>query len=38
MRADVISIENSELDMETLEAFRWFKYPNEVRPEVYGIH
>jgi 5-methyltetrahydropteroyltriglutamate--homocysteine methyltransferase len=36
--ADVISIESSRSEMELLEAFRIFKYPNEVGPGVYDIH
>jgi 5-methyltetrahydropteroyltriglutamate--homocysteine methyltransferase len=36
--ADVISIESSRSEMELLEAFRTFKYPNEVGPGVYDIH
>ncbi len=36
--ADVISIESSRSGMEILEAFQWFKYPNEVGPGVYDIH
>ena len=36
--ADVISIESSRSEMELLEAFRVFKYPNEVGPGVYDIH
>jgi len=36
--ADVISIESSRSEMELLEAFRTFKYPNEVGPGFYDIH
>jgi len=36
--ADVISIEASRSRMELLEAFRRFKYPNEIGPGVYDIH
>jgi 5-methyltetrahydropteroyltriglutamate--homocysteine methyltransferase len=36
--ADVISIESSRSEMELLEAFRTFKYPNEVGPGVWDIH
>lgn len=36
--ADVISIESSRSGMEIMQAFRWFKYPNEVGPGVYDIH
>jgi 5-methyltetrahydropteroyltriglutamate--homocysteine methyltransferase len=38
MDADVITIETSRSDMELLEAFRHFRYPNEVGPGVYDIH
>jgi 5-methyltetrahydropteroyltriglutamate--homocysteine methyltransferase len=36
--ADVISIETSRSDMELLDAFVKFKYPNEIGPGVYDIH
>ncbi|MBU0860189.1 MAG: 5-methyltetrahydropteroyltriglutamate--homocysteine S-methyltransferase [Alphaproteobacteria bacterium] len=36
--ADVISIETSRSQMELLEAFTNFKYPNEIGPGVYDIH
>jgi len=36
--ADVISIEASRSNMELLEAFVDFKYPNEVGPGVWDIH
>lgn len=36
--ADVISIETSRSQMELLEAFSTFKYPNEIGPGVYDIH
>jgi 5-methyltetrahydropteroyltriglutamate--homocysteine methyltransferase len=36
--ADVISIEASRSDMELLDAFARFKYPNEIGPGVYDIH
>jgi len=36
--ADVISIESSRSEMDLLEAFRTFKYPNEVGPGVWDIH
>ena len=36
--ADVISIESSRSEMELLEAFRTFQYPNEVGPGIYDIH
>lgn len=38
MDADVITIETSRSDMELLEAFNDFKYPNEIGPGVYDIH
>jgi 5-methyltetrahydropteroyltriglutamate--homocysteine methyltransferase len=38
MDADVISIETSRSDMELLEAFRSFSYPNEIGPGVWDIH
>ncbi len=38
MDADVISIETSRSRMELLDAFRNFKYPNEIGPGVYDIH
>jgi len=36
--ADVITIETSRSDMELLEAFEKFEYPNEIGPGVYDIH
>jgi 5-methyltetrahydropteroyltriglutamate--homocysteine methyltransferase len=36
--ADVISIEAARSDMDLLEAFRRFRYPNEIGPGVYDIH
>lgn len=36
--ADVISIETSRSQMELLDAFVTFKYPNEIGPGVYDIH
>jgi 5-methyltetrahydropteroyltriglutamate--homocysteine methyltransferase len=36
--ADVISIETSRSDMELLESFSHFKYPNEIGPGIYDIH
>ncbi len=36
--ADVITIETSRSDMELLEAFEEFEYPNEIGPGVYDIH
>ncbi len=38
MDADVISIETSRSDMELLDAFVDFKYPNEIGPGVWDIH
>ena len=38
MDADVITIETSRSDMELLEAFEQFAYPNEIGPGVYDIH
>ena len=38
MDADVITIENSRSDMELLNAFDQFHYPNEIGPGVYDIH
>ncbi|WP_432723972.1 5-methyltetrahydropteroyltriglutamate--homocysteine S-methyltransferase [Jeongeupia wiesaeckerbachi] len=38
MDADVITIETSRSDMELLEAFGEFAYPNEIGPGVYDIH
>ncbi|MDY4334647.1 5-methyltetrahydropteroyltriglutamate--homocysteine S-methyltransferase [Pectobacterium brasiliense] len=36
--ADVITIETSRSDMELLESFEEFEYPNEIGPGVYDIH
>ncbi len=36
--ADVITIETSRSDMELLDSFKEFKYPNEIGPGVYDIH
>ncbi|MDF7649356.1 5-methyltetrahydropteroyltriglutamate--homocysteine S-methyltransferase [Erwiniaceae bacterium L1_54_3] len=36
--ADVITIETSRSDMELLDAFKAFEYPNEIGPGVYDIH
>ncbi len=36
--ADVITLETSRSQMELLEAFRSFAYPNEIGPGVYDIH
>jgi 5-methyltetrahydropteroyltriglutamate--homocysteine methyltransferase len=38
MDADVISIETSRSQMELLDAFTNFRYPNEIGPGVYDIH
>jgi len=38
MDADVITIETSRSDMELLDAFEDFDYPNEIGPGVYDIH
>lgn len=38
MDADVISVETSRSQMELLDAFVDFKYPNEIGPGVYDIH
>jgi 5-methyltetrahydropteroyltriglutamate--homocysteine methyltransferase len=38
MDADVISIETSRSQMELLESFEEYKYPNEIGPGVYDIH
>ncbi len=38
MDADVITIETSRSDMELLEAFEQFEYPNDIGPGVYDIH
>lgn len=38
MDADVITIETSRSDMELLDAFVKFKYPNDIGPGVYDIH
>ena len=36
--ADVITLETSRSDMELLETFESFAYPNEIGPGVYDIH
>ena len=36
--ADVITIETSRSDMELLEVFKAYQYPNEIGPGVYDIH
>lgn len=38
MDADVITIETSRSDMELLDVFDSFKYPNDIGPGVYDIH
>ncbi|SAL11156.1 5-methyltetrahydropteroyltriglutamate--homocysteine S-methyltransferase [Caballeronia peredens] len=38
MDADVITIETSRSDMELLDAFDDFAYPNQIGPGVYDIH
>ncbi len=38
MDADVITIETSRSDMELLDVFDRFEYPNEIGPGVYDIH
>lgn len=38
MDADVITIETSRSDMELLDAFDNFDYPNDIGPGVYDIH
>ncbi len=38
MDADVITIETSRSDMELLDVFNAFAYPNEIGPGVYDIH
>lgn len=38
MDADVITIETSRSQMELLDAFAQFNYPNEIGPGVYDIH
>lgn len=38
MDADVITIETSRSDMELLDAFARFDYPNDIGPGVYDIH
>ena len=38
MDADVITIEASRSDMELLEVFQRYRYPNEIGPGVYDIH
>jgi len=38
MDADVISIETSRSQMELLDTFAEYRYPNEIGPGVYDIH
>ncbi len=38
MDADVITIETSRSDMQLLETFQRFAYPNQIGPGVYDIH
>jgi 5-methyltetrahydropteroyltriglutamate--homocysteine methyltransferase len=38
MDADVVTIETSRSDMELLDVFDTFKYPNQIGPGVYDIH
>ncbi len=38
MDADVITIETARSDMELLDVFKEFDYPNEIGPGVYDIH
>ncbi|MDB5347297.1 MAG: 5-methyltetrahydropteroyltriglutamate--homocysteine methyltransferase [Schlesneria sp.] len=38
MDADAITIETSRSDMELLEVFETFNYPNQIGPGVYDIH
>ncbi|MGC4044975.1 MAG: hypothetical protein QM758_14380 [Armatimonas sp.] len=38
MDADAITIETSRSDMELLDVFESFSYPNEIGPGVYDIH
>jgi len=38
MDADVITIETSRSNMELLDAFETFQYPNDIGPGVYDIH
>src|SRR5690606_11882720 len=38
MDADVITIETSRSNMDLLDAFRSFAYPNAIGPGVYDIH
>jgi len=38
MDADVITVETSRSQMELLQAFKHFEYPNEIGPGIYDIH
>src|SRR5262249_1292537 len=38
MDADAITIETSRSDMELLDVFEHFNYPNQIGPGVYDIH
>ncbi|MDN5873424.1 MAG: 5-methyltetrahydropteroyltriglutamate--homocysteine S-methyltransferase, partial [Sinobacteraceae bacterium] len=38
MDADVITIENSRYNLELLDVFKHFEYPNQIGPGVYDIH
>ncbi len=38
MDADVITIETSRSNMELLDAFKGYQYPNDIGPGVYDIH
>ncbi|MDR2128319.1 MAG: 5-methyltetrahydropteroyltriglutamate--homocysteine S-methyltransferase [Burkholderiaceae bacterium] len=38
MDADVITIESARSDMQLLDAFEHFQYPNQIGPGVYDIH
>ncbi|QDL91726.1 5-methyltetrahydropteroyltriglutamate--homocysteine S-methyltransferase [Paroceanicella profunda] len=38
MDADVVTIESSRSDMELLDAFRDYDYPNEIGPGIWDIH
>jgi len=38
MDADVVSIENARSGSELLQAFKEYRYPNEIGPGVYDIH
>jgi len=38
MNADVITIETSRSDMELLDVFDEFNYPNQMGPGIYDLH